>query len=433
MGVEVKRASHLIMELNGGIEMALQRNYQWSLQLLKRTNRSSHKPLFRSTIDRSFCFPVAAVLVLLFFLPFQSLAALSDGLVAHYTFNNTTRDVSPFGNDGTTYDKYVEGKIGQAAQFDSNSPADYIDVSHDTSLDIAGSGATWSASTWVKFTDTSGTYFLVKNDSSTSNGWAVGTSGGRLVTRLNKDFVTNSFNLATTQAFNDGQWHHIHVQWDSAAASETDAASIFVDGRKQVLTKIAGYYEANQDYNNSGSLRVGRSNHPQFPNSYTGALDELRIYNRALSDGEICELAADQCGLVAHYPLDGNGDDVIAGQNAAPHGNVVYSSERRAGNQVVKLDGNSYLRVENFSLSVDDVSVSMWVYADDLPEWYRVPFAIHTGETGYTGLGDRNIMIDNARCYQTDACLVGWVSRYNGFYYTSESQYPRFRGFEPGI
>jgi hypothetical protein len=84
---------------------------------------------------------------------------------------------------------------------------------------------------------------------------------------------------------NDGEWHHFAFTWDQSGGKR--AMTLYVDGR--VLGTRTGPGEAGFN-----GLMLGRSNSCK-PGSagpgFIGVFDDVRIYNRCLSAGEVASLA----------------------------------------------------------------------------------------------------------------------------------------------
>lgn len=77
------------------------------------------------------------------------------------------------------------------------------------------------------------------------------------------------------------QWHHVAIRWDGTVKT------IFIDGAQDPMTEtVAIEFD-------DGPVRIGAdidSGVQVAP--WSGVIDDLRIYDRALSDAEIAELAA---------------------------------------------------------------------------------------------------------------------------------------------
>ncbi|MDH6254369.1 hypothetical protein M2347_004096 [Chryseobacterium sp. H1D6B] len=92
-------------------------------------------------------------------------------------------------------------------------------------------------------------------------------------------------------------WHHVAVTYDTAATT----MKLYKDGQL-ISTNI------DVDPVDGGNMvRLGAFN--DAANSFTGTIDEVRIWNRALSPSEItnhmnCELSGPQAGLIAYYKFN---------------------------------------------------------------------------------------------------------------------------------
>jgi len=205
-------------------------------------------------------------------------AALTDGLVAHYEFEGNTYDSSDKGNDGTAYGglKYGAGKIGQAAIFDG------VDDFINTGLRVADFvSKSMSLSAWVYLTST--------NDAPTILGLTDHGNLGGIFLRL---YTNNNTNLSSyngsswdqVYALSDqpslSNWHHYAFTYDAS----TKNAIIYKNGSNIASGTIAGIYNFGS---NVFTIANANSN-----SHFAGKIDELRIYDRALTISEIQQLAA---------------------------------------------------------------------------------------------------------------------------------------------
>jgi hypothetical protein len=202
-----------------------------------------------------------------------------------YPFSGNATDSMGTGYDGTvtgatlTADRH--GAANRAYSF--NGSSDFISFGQPSAFDLAGPTSTWSAAVWLRYTQGDG-LVLSKMDAGT-NGWNITVmADGRITGRLDGG-STNSFNMATTTSYMDGDWHLVYVRWNAAAATAAEAIDIWVDGVQQTTTQSAGVYYASQDYNTVSDLTVA---HGVGSNTwFAGDVDEVRLYAGALSAAEI--------------------------------------------------------------------------------------------------------------------------------------------------
>ncbi|MFM8476336.1 MAG: DUF1553 domain-containing protein, partial [Planctomycetaceae bacterium] len=104
---------------------------------------------------------------------------------------------------------------------------------------------------------------------------------GRLKLSLNHSRETNALHASTRTPLQPAAWHHIAVVWHGG--THDNPLQIFTDGQPQTL-----HYDR-QTLNRSiaaGPLWIGRSSDGL---GFSGRLDQLRIYSRALAQEEIAD------------------------------------------------------------------------------------------------------------------------------------------------
>ncbi len=198
------------------------------------------------------------------------------GLVSWWTGdgNNPTAPDIAGTNLGTLNGSvtYAAGKVGNAFRFDGAATS-YVNVPDAPGLNVT-TGATWDF--WVKTTQ-SGSYvgFMGKHDAAVSyDGVTVymDPSGFPSVQIKGNPATTT---LAGTTHINDGQFHHLAVTFLSGGA-----AVLYVDGQRQATgTAPAFAFNANP-------LRLGKLL-DDFWTPLNGMLDEVQVFNRVLSAGEV--------------------------------------------------------------------------------------------------------------------------------------------------
>ena len=176
------------------------------------------------------------------------------------------------------------GKHGSALFFDGRD--DTLQVI-DSTLDMARADFTLAA--WVKTTGVNQA-LLTKSDGDTS--WERGEKSFYLDGSGMPTFVGWGNNyIRSTQAINDGAWHHVAVTWNYESGT-SGSGTIYVDGLDVTNTTTTNYAANNID-RTTDTLGIGRPNgqNGEAPNYFNGSLDEVVAYNRALSAAELHEIA----------------------------------------------------------------------------------------------------------------------------------------------
>jgi hypothetical protein len=145
-------------------------------------------------------------------------------------------------------------------------------VSAGTGINLAKTSFTVAA--WAKRSTTSGKQWVI--------GYGANSSDKALVLGFrDNDHVTCAFfndDVDTTSAFADTNWHHIACTYDAA----TRRRIVYVDG-------TGWYYDGSTSIQANGAFNIGRV--PWSEGYFSGNIDDVRVYSRALSPSEIQWLA----------------------------------------------------------------------------------------------------------------------------------------------
>jgi hypothetical protein len=206
----------------------------------------------------------------------------SSSLIAHYTFDNisgvTVSDQSGNGNDAIrSGTNVVPGKVGTGLQFDGKS--DYV---ASGAFDVAGSEITLSA--WVK-ANGFGIHDarIISKATGTEEQdhyWMLSTmesNGSKLRFRLKTNGQTST--LISTRNIPVGKWVHVMASYDGSSMR------LYLDGKESGSLSKTGDISPNP----AAAIRVG-DNPKTSARNFDGVIDDVRIYNRALSAVEIQQL-----------------------------------------------------------------------------------------------------------------------------------------------
>ncbi|MFC1497100.1 LamG-like jellyroll fold domain-containing protein [Verrucomicrobiota bacterium] len=268
-------------------------------------------------------FTMLMAIVLLITFPFLGVADLTNGLVLHYTFDSdeggTVTDQSGNGNIGivTGATWTASGKIGGAMDF--SGIGDCIRVNDADILsftDGAGNDQPFSVSVWAYFDEANNGPLLFKKESGLRE-WSFNSagSGGPAETLqfgvFHADESANVMRSTAPIGAYEGQWVHLVGTYDGSEA--TNGVNVYINGVLQnSATNIAtGSYTGMS--NTTAALFLGYN----LVSGYLdGKLDDVRVYNRALSAGEVAQLyhkARD--GLILHYTFDSDEGDIVTDES----------------------------------------------------------------------------------------------------------------------
>ena len=316
----------------------------------------------------------------------------TEGLVAHYAFENDANDSSGNGHNGTIMGdpQWVAGMNGMALDFDGTE--DYIDIGlgADDYFATLNSGLTVAA--WVS-RESTGTYDIVfgagrdpvgTTAGDDNNGWKFGIDSGDVIkfTTLGILDYTSSVGVPL------GEWAHIAATFNEDGTE----VQIYLDGT--LADTISGNGPANPA---TGLYAVGFGGTWELE-FFDGMLDDVMIYNRVLSEAEVRYLAGERPvpvnpgsdGLVAYYELEndandssGNGlDGTIVGDPMFVEGAIGMGLQLDGVDDYVDL-GNDPL----FDLT-EQVTLSLWVNTQDIGNTQNNPW-LGKGDTSYMIKGHR--------------------------------------------
>ena len=243
--------------------------------------------------------------------------ALSSGLVGYWPFDggvtswktDTTQDQSGNGNTGnlasmSTTTSPVAGKIGGALKF--NGTSNYVNVSPFPSTTNPLTISAWVYPTSFAptgFGSGNGGTIIEENESGGGAGWIFGISDGGSTGQLwfwpsggNDKFSTNTVPL--------NKWTHVVATYDGTSIR------FYING---VLNSVQ---TMSAPQGSATFLKIGAK--AWTTGYWQGKLDEVRLYNRALSPQEVLQLyhlgtvtiaqsntVALSSGLIGHWPLNG--------------------------------------------------------------------------------------------------------------------------------
>ncbi len=204
----------------------------------------------------------------------------SSGLQGWWSFTGNANDESGNGNNGTvngaTLTSDRNGNPNAAYFF--NGINDNILINPSSSLDI---NTSITISAWVKSDNFTGYIFWRGSNLPAHEPYSIGAGGGLLGFRRDvSDGNTTNLVQASSATLNTTEFHHIVGVFDNASNYQ----SIYVDGVlvQQVVLSGTISYTTSACSNMVGNAING------FP--FTGEIDDIGIWNRALTQTEIATL-----------------------------------------------------------------------------------------------------------------------------------------------
>lgn len=206
----------------------------------------------------------------------NAFADLNNGLIAYYPFNGNANDESGHNNNGIVHGaSLTTDRFGnQNSAYSFNGSTNYIDLINKP---IAQQGNNpRSIFVWCKTTNSKEYQrIVVTGDSGLNHSYNILLTRGQvMIMGYAYDFLLNN-EISIT----DGKWHFIGTVYDG------HINSIWVDGIFMGSQRLNYKTQGNNNF-------IGRTNpNDNYSGGYfNGSIDDIRLYNRALSNSEIKQL-----------------------------------------------------------------------------------------------------------------------------------------------
>lgn len=230
--------------------------------------------------------------ILTFILPFTANAALTTNLVSYWNLDGNSNDSVGTNNGSDTSVTYSSGngKIVQGAGFNGSS----------SKIDLVVNSLNYSqpmtVAAWVKTSSaSSGEILSTYNYTGGGNyGWQCAiTATGKAILDV-RDSVGTDYQATGATSINDGNWHYVVCLWNGTTGSVYIDGNSTADGTGTMPTASSWPY----GYATIGAAKYNSSLTFQY---YTGNIDEVGIWNRALSTSEMSQLYNSGAGFA--YPF----------------------------------------------------------------------------------------------------------------------------------
>ena len=309
----------------------------------------------------------------------------NKGLVAHWSMDNKDMksdtvlgDLSPYGSDGTLVGRALASRLAVDRKTQANSAlsfdgsTDYISAS-DKMLPSGASPRT--VSLWAN-TNTLATDFqspFSYGTYSNSNAFILRIAGGKF------GLLGHTTNLTGLTSLTANRWYHLTITYDGTTA-KLYANGVLDNSGNLALNTLK-----------TGTMTIGD---PLSGNNFNGSVDDVRIYNRALSQAEITKLYDNyqpkvltgdmQKGLIGYWDFEEIGttyyDRGYNSNNATSTAD--YHTDSGKVGKGVSLNGTQILSVAN-SPSLQQptpLTLAGWFYFNSLSSPSTDIYLIHKFE-----------------------------------------------------
>ena len=318
-----------------------------------------------------------------------------EGMVGWWPGDGNASDIQG-GNHGTFQGGATAtsaGIVGQAFSFQGT--GDFVEVPDSNSIDITDA---ITIDTWVYPTSFPGNRQAVVHKWVQPKAYVL-----KITDRIPRITITTSsgfFTCVSTETISTNAWYHLAATYDSSSGK----LEFFVNGTLKNTCTWSGKIQIN-----SGPITFGYRSDALGGDQFLGLIDELEIFNRALTAGEIKAIydagsagkrkpqpIQPPGGMVGWWPGDENANDIQGGNHGTLSGDATFAGGMVG--QAFSFDGTGdFVEVpHNASLKLPQFSVDAWVLIDPAltAGQYNVIVGKEDGSTANGGVGliydDRN-------------------------------------------
>jgi len=309
--------------------------------------------------SRLFCILIVSMV---FFSDPKVSADLSSGLIAYYPFNGNANDESGNGHNGTLYGSTLTAdRMGNpnSAFYFNGTASDYIYVG-PLSISLPVTVTLWFNSTTRN--EQWNTLFGWNNPNLPGfNGIDIQANGdGKIRARIGSYFSEDM--ISTSIVDGDGKWHSVIIN-----RNLNNEKKLYIDGILELSAT-----DTDSIGGPTNIMYIGRSFAEGWSNRFLGIIDDVRVYNRVLSEAEIQEVAyldqdndglpdnADNCPETANGPNLGTcidclnrniGQTCTSGDECGDHG---FCSLNQEGICDEDFDGDQIINEEDNCICIDN-------------------------------------------------------------------------------
>ena len=270
-----------------------------------------------------------------------------EGIKHHWDLNNNLKDIitrKKAINQGATWTQDRRNNQDQAKQFDGTS---YIDS--ETTIDITkGTISFWG------YTENGNFAFGAHPD----------TAGGD-----EKLYIHHSFTWGIGDSFGS-EYSFPQQEWFHAALTYEDGQVIFYINGNEITTST---YNIQGD-GFSPPLYFGAYNRNGATDTYNGRIDDIKIYDYALSQQEIQRIHED--GLIGHWKFNNDFQDYSGNENHATNNEAEWTKNRYGlNNHALQFNQTTdYVEIPDnfFQQTFNELTFSYWVKPIEYTNDYQV-------------------------------------------------------------
>ena len=187
--------------------------------------------------------------------------------------------------------RFVAGRLGSAIQL-SGGTNDFLDAGAAIEFE---SDQAFSYGAWIQLQSLSGTVFSKMEPAPSFRGFDLLLSDGRIEAHLVNRFPENALKVSSKERLSTNVWHHVLLTYDGS--KKAAGVRIYLNGRSTALD--IPHDSLSGSITNTTPLLIGTR---VGMLAFTGKLDDLRFYRRALKVEEVAALHGQALERIGRIP-----------------------------------------------------------------------------------------------------------------------------------
>ena len=304
--------------------------------------------------------------------------------IAYYPLDYDGQDKSTnYDGTATAVDFVQNGKINYSARFDGVASASGSRITIPQAIFSDGALKTFTISLWFKTGNKSASQTLISTyPYSSGTGFSLFlTTSGHLVGQFSAASGSGAPKMQYQTDMCDNDWHHATLTYSSSGGTNDASTYLYVDGSDVTGSVVAanGWVQGSVptwSSFTSNLVTIGMAHDSStYSETMNGLIDEVRIFNTALSASNVTTLAGlractqtcttDTADFIAtntaYYKLDNDATDYHGGTYDATATNITYASGRFGSS--AEFNGSSSILDTTVSVPTN-WTLSLWLKRD---------------------------------------------------------------------
>ncbi len=300
---------------------------------------------------------------------------LSEGLVGWWQLNESavngclTLNADSCDSSGNSLDaawanntaSTTTSKYGRGLDFDGTDDSAAV---ADNNVFSANTTGQLTVAAWMNPDVVTGTRNIVSKGAASNYEWSLGSNGTQLQALVWNSAGSIIGSAVASSTFTATTWQHVAMTIDTSS----NTVNLYKNGALISTAAISGTYT-----NGTAAVRFGER--ADAANDYDGKLDDVRIYNRTLTTGELKSIYNNAPGPIGHWRMDENAGTTVADASGYGHAATITDSGITGGWENGQF-GSTYNMRGNDDTDVIDIAtdldlgtrntISYWVNFYDL-------------------------------------------------------------------